>query len=172
MVAQCPVTLCSFLASNFRISDKTSDFLCTITDTDTVNIPLHHRENGWRGTFFLQLLLSLNVNIYLQNIQDTNKIFKQYGAGCCSLHKAKYSDVFSCLSVARDGFKNTPREKYFSLCPRPNVQSRGSTLGALVKVALGHTFCHHLSNSSSSLASCKEPTGQRAAWLNEFLWEY
>lgn len=135
-------------------------------------LPLHYCENGWRGTFFLQLLLSLNINIYLRNIQDTNKIFKRYQAGCCSLHKAKYSDTLLCLSVARDGFKNSPREKYFSLCSSPNVQSGGSTLGPLVKMALGHTFCHHLSGSSSCLASCKEPTGQRAPWLNEFLWEY
>lgn len=82
--------------------------------------------------------------------------------------KAKYYDVLSRLSVAKDDFKNTPREKNFSLCSRPNVQAGGSALGALVKMPLGNTFCHYLINSSRSLASCKEPAEQRAVWMNEF----
>lgn len=128
-------------------------------------LPLYQCENGWRGTFFLQLLLSLNMNIHLENIQDTNKIFKQYWAGCCILQNPKYYDVLSCLSAAGAGFKKTGKEKYFSFCSRSNVQLLGNTLGPLVKITLGRTFCHYLGNSSSSLASCKEPTG-RKDWMN------
>lgn len=114
-------------------------------------LPFYQCENGWTGTFFLQLLLSLNMNIHLENIQDTNKIFKQYWAGCCSLQKLKYYYV---LSAAGAGFKKIGKEKYFSFCSRPNVQLLGNTLGLLVKITLGCIFCHYLG---------------KAAWLNEFL---
>lgn len=79
-------------------------------------------------------------------------------AGQCRLCKAKYCYVLSCLSVAKDSFNNTPREKYCLLCSRPNVQPGENALGTLVQMPLGRTFCHLLTNSSSSLASCKEPT--------------
>lgn len=89
-------------------------------------------------------------------------------AGWCSLCKAKYYDVLSCLSVGKDGFKNTLGEKYFLLCSRPNVQPGRSALGTLVKMPLGHTFCCHLNNSSRSLASCKEPTRAKGS-LDEWI---
>lgn len=121
-------------------------------------LPLHQCEKGWRTAFFLQLLLSLNMHIYLWSMQDTNKIFRQYRAECSSLHRAKYFDILSCLSVAKEGLKITPREKHFLLCSRPNVQSGGSVLGGsggLGGYGTRTYFCQHLSSSSSSLASCK-----------------
>lgn len=65
-------------------------------------------------------------------------------------------------------FKNRAREKCFLLCSRPIVQPGGNALGILMKMPLGHTFCLYLNSSSSSLASCKEPTRAKGT-LDEWI---